>query len=149
MSTYGWDTAQLEKTGNWKFARLTQSSMVETVIQEMKQHRCIVLDSISELTPTRRNSASVTLLTSMSVQNRESQEIHLILLTEGMQDPTIETAMQHFADGVIVFATTYGSEASTRNMTIKKIRGVTHTTRTLPYSISEKGFTIETAIRIT
>jgi KaiC/GvpD/RAD55 family RecA-like ATPase len=66
-----------------------------------------------------------------------------------MQQPRIENAMQHFADGVIVFTTTHGTEASARHITIKKIRGAILPTRMLPYSIGERGFTIETATRIT
>jgi KaiC/GvpD/RAD55 family RecA-like ATPase len=148
MSTYGWDISSLEKAGSWKFSPLTQQNVADAVIHEMKQHRTVVIDSLSELTLTHKAEV-ITLINSMSTQNRDSGELHLVLLTEGMQTPRTETAIQHFADGVIAFTTTRGSETTSRCMIIKKMRGTAAPTRMLPYSIGEKGFTIETATRIT
>jgi len=140
----------LEKAGNWKFANLTQANpLIDTVIGEMKQHRSIVLDSLSELTLKHKTQEIASLLNTMSTQNRENGELHLILMTEGMQDRKTEITMQHFADGVIIFTTTEGTEVSAKHVMIKKIRGTSVPTRMLPYSIGEKGFTIETATRIT
>ena len=85
----------------------------------------------------------------MSRQNKDCEEYHLLLLTEGMQDPKAETAMQHFAEGVIVFNTTWAADATVRHIMIKKMRGTIVPTRRLPYNIGKKGFIIETAIRIT
>jgi KaiC/GvpD/RAD55 family RecA-like ATPase len=123
--------------------------LIEAITGEMKQHRSVVVDSLSELILTHKTQEMASLLNSMSTQNRDSQELQLILLTEGMQEPTVENAMQHFADAVIAFTTTQGSEVSARHIIIKKIRGAAVPTRMLPYAIGEKGFTIETATRIT
>jgi KaiC/GvpD/RAD55 family RecA-like ATPase len=150
MSNYGWQVPSLEETGKWKFVSLSQAGpLTETVTGEMKQHRSVVLDSVSELILTHKTQEIVNLFTSMSTQNREAGGLHLILLTEGMHAPETEVAMQHFADGVIVFTDTQGTEAQSRHFMIKKLRGTTVPTRMLPYSIREKGFTIETATRIT
>jgi KaiC/GvpD/RAD55 family RecA-like ATPase len=150
MSAYGWQLEQLEKDGKWKFLELTRTSpLMDVVIAEMKQKRSIVIDSVSELTLTRKTSEIATLINTMSAQNRDLGELHLILMTEGMQDRRIEVTMEHFADGVIIFTTTEGAEVSAKHVKIKKIRGTTVPNRMLPYSIREKGFTIETATRIT
>jgi KaiC/GvpD/RAD55 family RecA-like ATPase len=150
MSAYGWQTSSLEKAGKWIFANLAQaSSLTDAVTREMEQHRSVVVDCLSELVLTHKTQEVATLLNSMSTQNRECTELHLVLLTKGMQQRKTETAMQHFADGVIVFTTTQGTEATSRHMMIKKIRGAVVPTRMLPYSIGERGFTIETATRIT
>ena len=150
MSTYGWQISSLEKAGNWRFANLTQANpLIDTVIGEMKQHRSIVLDSLSELTIKHKTEEIASLLNTMSVQDRGHEELHLLLMTEGMQDRKTEVTMEHFADGVIIFTTTEGTEVSAKHITIKKIRGASVPTRMLPYSIGEKGFTIETATRIT
>ena len=85
----------------------------------------------------------------MSRQNKNSEEYHLLLLTEGMQDPKAETAMQHFADGVILFNTTWTSDATHRDIMVKKMKGTFVPSRSLPYTIGKKGFLIETATRIT
>lgn len=150
MSTYGWQIAPLEKAGNWRFAKITQASpLIDTVIGEMKQNRSIVLDSLSELTLTHKTQEIASLLNTMSAQNRDQGELHLILMTEGMQDRKTEVTMEHFADGVIIFTTTEGTEVSAKHVMVKKIRGTSVPNRMLPYSIGEKGFTIETATRIT
>jgi len=150
MSTYGWQITPLEKAGNWRFAKLIQAApLIDTVIGEMKQNRSVVLDSLSELTLTHKTQEIASLLNAMSAQNREKEELHLVLMTEGMQDRKTEVTMEHFADGVIIFKITEGTEVSSKHVMIKKIRGTSVPTRMLPYSIGEKGFTIETATRIT
>lgn len=85
----------------------------------------------------------------MSRQNRISEKYHLLLLTEGMQDPKAETAMQHFAEGVIGFTTTWTTDTVHTDILIKKIKGTFVPARRLPYTISKKRFLIETATRIT
>ena len=150
MTVYGWDTSRLEKDGNWKFITLTQAeSPINAVTQEMKQHRCVVLDSLSELLLTHKTEEAIALLNTMVTQNREYKELHLILLTQGMQDPKIETAIQHFADSVIQFTTSWRAETLARTMIVKKMKGTITPTRRLLYSIGKNGFTIETATRIT
>ena len=150
MAAFGWHISSLKQRENWRFVSLVEvESLTDAITGEMEQHRSIVLDSLSELMLTHKTEEVITLLNSMSTKNRECEELHLILMTEGMQRPRIENTMQHFADGVIVFATSWGTEASSRSLMIKKIRGAGVPTRTLPYSIGEKGFTIETATRIT
>ncbi|MEM3703909.1 MAG: RAD55 family ATPase [Candidatus Bathyarchaeia archaeon] len=150
MAAYGWDITPMEETDSWRFVTITQTEPLTTAVaKEMKQQRSIIIDSLSELLLTHKIEEVIDLLRAMSTQNRESEELHFILLTEGMQDPKTETAMQHFADGVIKFSATWENETSTKTLMIKKIKGTAAPTRRLPYSIGKKGFTIETAIRIT
>jgi KaiC/GvpD/RAD55 family RecA-like ATPase len=150
MAAYNWDVAPLEATGNWKFKTLTKTNhLEETVIEEMKQHRTIIIDSLSELLLTRKIEEAINLLTAMSRQNKNSEEYHLLLLTEGMQDQKAETAMQHFAEGVIIFNTTWTTDTTHRDILIKKMKGTFVPERRLPYTIGKKGFLIETATRIT
>jgi flagellar protein FlaH len=150
MYAYGWDVTPLEKTGNWKFTNLTNTTkIVETVTHEIKQHRSVIIDSLSELLITHNIEEAINLLTTMDTENKEGEECHFMLLTEGMQDKKTETTMEHFAEGVIVFNTTWAADATNRNIMIKKMRGTVIPTRRLPYNIGKKGFIIETAIRIT
>ena len=124
MADYNWDITPLETTGNWKFKTLTKTAnLQETIIEEMKQHRTIIIDSLSELLLTRKIEEAIDLLTAMSRQNKDSEEYHLLLLTEGMQDQKTETAMQHFAEGIIVFNTTWTTDATHRDILIKKMKG--------------------------
>ena len=150
MAAYNWDVTPLEATGNWKFKTLTKTNhLEETVIEEMKQHRTIIIDSLSELLLTRKIEEAINLLTAMSRQNKNSEEYHLLLLTEGMQDQKAETAMHHFAEGVIIFNTAWTTDTTHRDILIKKMKGTFVPERRLPYTIGKKGFLIETATRIT
>jgi KaiC/GvpD/RAD55 family RecA-like ATPase len=150
MAIYNWDTSPLETSENWKFKTITKTaSLQETIIEEMKQHRTIIIDSLSELLLTRKVEEAIGLLTAMSRQNKDSEEYHLLLLTEGMQDQRAETAMQHFAEGVIVFNTTWTTDATHRDILVKKMKGIFVPERRLPYTIGKRGFLIETATRIT
>jgi KaiC/GvpD/RAD55 family RecA-like ATPase len=150
MTSYNWDVTPLEEAGNWKFKTLTKTNhLEETVIEEMKQHRTIIIDSLSELLLTRKIEEAINLLSIMSRQNKNSEEYHLLLLTEGMQDQKAETAMQHFAEGIIIFNTTWTTDTTHRDILIKKMKGTFVPARRLPYTIGKKGFLIETATRIT
>jgi KaiC/GvpD/RAD55 family RecA-like ATPase len=152
MSSNGWNVTSLEKNEKWRFLKLKKSkssSLSDVVISEIKQHRSVVVDSLSELLLTRKTAEVVKLLTAMVHENREGQEYHLVLLTKGMQDEKIETTMEHFAEGVMAFNTEWSAESVSRNFVIKKMRGTLVPIRRLPYTIGKKGFIIETATRIT
>jgi KaiC/GvpD/RAD55 family RecA-like ATPase len=149
MIANGWDITQLEKNGNWKFLNIKKDeSLVDAAIDEMKQHRTIIIDSLSELLLTHKIEEVISLLTAMSRKNKDREEYHLLLLTEGMQNQQTETTMQHFAEGVIVFNTTWTGDSTIRHILIKKMRGTTVPIRRLQYNIEKKGFVIETATRI-
>lgn len=150
MLSYDWDTTTLEANGNWKFEVLAKTAdLQESVIEEIKQHRIIIIDSLSEVLLTRKIGEAINLLTAMSLQNKDAEQYHLLLLTEGMQDPKAEIAMQHFAEGIIEFNTNWTTDSAHRDILIKKMRGALVSSRRLPYSIGKRGFLIETATRIT
>ena len=150
MAVYGWDITPLEKAGTWKFKTLTDpNQMADTITSEIRQQRAIVIDSLSEFLMTHKTDQAANLLTAVALENVECKECHFVLLTEGMQTKEAETAMEHFAEGVMHFNTTYTSDSTVRNISIKKMRGAPVPSRRLPYTVGKKGFIIETAIRIT
>lgn len=150
MATYGWNITQLEKADAWRFLRVQEvRSLTKTIRKEMTKQRCIVLDSLSELLLTHPLDDVINIITAMYPHTNESKQLHLMLLTEGMHDTRVETAIQHFAEGVILFDVQWGTEASSRRFRIAKLKDALVPIRSLPYSIRKRGFTIETAIRIT
>jgi len=150
MSLFGWDISKLEESGDWRFINLSENdSFEEIILGEMVQQRCVVVDSFSELLLNQNMEKAINLLISMSALNRDLEELHFIILIEGMQDQKVDATMQYFADGVITFTTNWGTEVISRNIIIKKMRQKIVPSRSLPYSIGEEGFVIETAIRIT
>ena len=152
MAAYGWDTTPFEEDGTWKFKSLkdtTSSELLETVLDEMKQVRTVAIDSVSELLLIHKIKEIANLVTSMTHQNRKSQNFHLLLVTEGMQDPQAEATMNHFAEGSINFALTWSADSTMRHLIIRKMSGTIIPTRRLTYTLGRKGFIIETATRIT
>ena len=150
MATYNWDTTPLESSGNWKFKTFAKTeSLQQAVISEMTEHRTIIIDSLSELLLTRKLEEVTNLLIAMANQNKDTEEYHLLLLTEGMQDQKAETTIQHFAEGVITFNITMTTDTSHTDLLVRKMKGTFMPARRLPYTISKRGFLIETATRIT
>jgi KaiC/GvpD/RAD55 family RecA-like ATPase len=151
MAAYGWDTTPFEETGAWKFKSLknaTASTLPDIIIDEMKQSRTVSIDSISELLLIHKINDIANLVTAMTHQNRKSQDFHLLLITEGMQEPQAETTMNHFVEGSINFALTWSADSTMRHLIIRKMSGTVIPTRRLNYTLGRKGFIIETATRI-
>jgi KaiC/GvpD/RAD55 family RecA-like ATPase len=150
MLCFRLDVSLMVKVGTWRFIKLTQEdSLIDIFSKETREQRCIVLDSLSELLLTSKIEEVITLLNLMSSRSRERNELYMLLLSEGMYEQKVEIAIQHFVDGVIMFTTERRGEGSTSKISIKKLAGSAVPTRSLPYSIGTRGFTIETATRIT
>jgi KaiC/GvpD/RAD55 family RecA-like ATPase len=152
MAAYGWDTIPFEEDKTWKFKSLkdtTASELLNIVLCEMEQPRTVVIDSVSELLLIHKTKEIANLVTSMTHQNRKSLNYHLLLLTEGMQDPQADSTMNHFAEGSINFALTWSADSTMRHLIIRKMSGTIIPTRRLTYTLGRKGFIIETATRIT
>jgi KaiC/GvpD/RAD55 family RecA-like ATPase len=152
MAAYGWDIAPFEADGTWKFRSLknaSATSLIEDVLEEMSQSRTVAIDSTSELLLMHKIKEIANLVTSMTHQNRKSENFQLLLLTEGMQDPQAETTMNHYAEGSINFSLTWSADSTMRHLIIRKMSGTIIPTRRLTYTLGRKGFIIETATRIT
>ena len=148
MAAYGWDTASFEEEGSWKFRSLkskTSSELLETVLEEMQQGRTVAIDSASELLLIHKLKEIANLVTAMTHENRKSQNFHLLLVTEGMQEPQAEATLNHFAEGSINFALTWSADSTMRHLIIRKMSGTIIPTRRLTYNLGRKGFIIETA----
>jgi KaiC/GvpD/RAD55 family RecA-like ATPase len=151
MAAYGWDVSAPEKKQEWIFKSLKDTKSIElseTITDEIKQSRTVVIDSISELLLVHDIKDIVNLLTTMTFQNRKSQNYHLLLLTEGMQSPQAETTINHFAEGAINFAINWAADSTVRQLIIRKMSGTIIPTRRLTYTLGRRGFIIETATRI-
>jgi KaiC/GvpD/RAD55 family RecA-like ATPase len=152
MAAYGWDTTTFEETGSWKFRNLkskTSSELLQAIMEEMQQDRTVAIDSASELLLIHKLKEIANLVTAMTHENRKSQNFHLLLVTEGMQEPQAEATLNHFAEGSINFSLTWAADSTMRHLIIRKMSGTIIPTRRLTYNLGRKGFIIETATRIT
>jgi len=149
FSIYGWPLKSLEEKGKWRFITPKKEDWIKTLKEEIDQHRSIVIDSVSELLMKNNLTQIIKILTTISDKNLGQEELHQVILTEGMQDSQAENAVQHFAEGIIYFSANWEAELVSRNLIIKKMKGIFAPSRRLTYSIGEKGLTIETTTRIT
>jgi len=149
FSIYGWPLKSLEEKGKWRFITPNKEHWIKTLKEEIDQHRSIVIDSVSELLMKNNLTQIIKILTTISDKNLGQEELHQVILTEGMQDSQAENAVQHFAEGIIYFSANWEAELVSRNLIIKKMKGIFAPSRRLTYSIGEKGLTIETTTRIT
>ena len=74
--------------------------------------------------------------------------VHLLLLTQKMHDAETETTMAHLVDGVIEFSAQEMAGGIDRRIRMKKMRRAVYEPRLIPFNITERGITIETAVRI-
>ena len=150
MAVYGLEVSTLKEANCWRFVDGNKSKSVINLIQtEMKGGRWVAIDSFSDILLSHGFESAVQLLNTMSSKARKNKGLYFALLTKGMHDPKVETAMLHFADGVIDFIVTEGIHASERKIIIKKMRGTLISARSLSFMIEERGIVIETAMRIT
>jgi len=80
--------------------------------------------------------------------SRKHGGIHFLLLTQKMHDTETETTMQHLADGVMEFTANETAGGIDRRIRLKKMRRAVYEPRLIPFNITERGITIETAVRI-
>lgn len=151
MAVYGLEISTFKKgKKRWRFVDGSNSKSIINLIQtEMERDRWVAIDSLSDILLSHDLESVIQLLKTISANARKNKGLYFALLTKGMHDPRVETAMLHFADGVIDFIVTEGGHVSERRIIIKKMRGTLISARSLPFEIEEGGITIETAGRIT
>lgn len=148
MALYGWDVTPLEEKKLWKFIDLAKATSLKEAISKEMRSGWVIIDSLSDLLLTREEKEVFNLVSVISKHNKDCGGLHFILLTEGMHDPKVETALEHLADGVIRFQVVWGTDVSSRRMMIKKMRGMIVPNRSIMYSIRATGLLVETSMRI-
>jgi len=152
FSTFGWDIVPLQEKGSWIFhqASVTDAMHVlkEDIPKAIAEGRWILLDSLSYLVLTQKYYSVVQTVELLLENARKHGGIHFLLLTQKMHDTETETTMQHLADGVMEFTAHETAGGIDRRIRIKKMRRAVYEPRLIPFNITERGITIETAVRI-
>jgi flagellar protein FlaH len=152
MVTFGWDLAPLEEKGNWICQKTSIADAVSLLSEKIPnaviQGRWVLIDSLSYLILTQKYSSVVQTVELLLDCARKDGGIHFLLLTQKMHDAETETTMQHLADGVIEFTAQETAAGIDRRIRIKKMRRAVYEPRLIPFNITERGITIETAVRI-
>jgi len=152
MATFGWDVVGLETKGNWIFYRLSVADAIKVLSEEIPEAvaegRWVLLDSLSYLILTQKYYSVVQAVELLLDNARKHGGIHFLLLTQKMHDAETETTMQHLVDGVMEFTAQETAGGIDRRIRIKKMRRAVYEPRLIPFNITERGITIETAVRI-
>ena len=152
LTTFGWNVAPLEEQGNWVFHHVSASDAIqvltEKIPQAVSEGRWVLLDSLSYLILTQKYGSVVKTVELLLDNARKHGGIHLLLLTQKMHGSETETTMQHLADGVMEFTAHESAGGIDRRIRIKKMRRAVYEPRLIPFNITERGITIETAVRI-
>ncbi|HKZ94575.1 MAG TPA: RAD55 family ATPase [Candidatus Bathyarchaeia archaeon] len=152
LSTFGWNIAPLEEKGNWVHHHASVADaiqvMTENIPKAVAEGRWVILDSLSYLILTQKYYPVVQAVELLLENARKNGGIHFLLLTQKMHDTETETTMQHLADGVMEFTANETAGGIDRRIRIKKMRRAVYEPRLIPFNITERGITIETAVRI-
>jgi len=152
FEAFGWDLAPLEEQGRWSFNYVTVPDAIpvltEKIPQAVEEGRWVLLDSLSYLILTQKYESVVKIVELLLDCARKHGGIHTLLLTQKMHEVETETTMQHLVDGVMEFSAQESTGGIDRRIRIKKMRRAVYEPRLIPFNITERGITIETAVRI-
>jgi KaiC/GvpD/RAD55 family RecA-like ATPase len=152
LATFGWDISPMEEKGDWTHHQASAHDAINVLTESMPktvaEGRWVLLDSLSYLVLTQKYYSVVQIVELLLENARKHGGIHFLLLTQKMHETEIETTMQHLADGVMEFAAHETAGGIDRRIRIKKMRRAVYEPRLIPFNITERGITIETAVRI-
>ncbi len=152
LATFGWDITPMEEKGDWVHHQASTLNAINVLTANLPkavaEGRWILLDSLSYLVLTQKYSSVVHVVELLLENARKHGGIHFLLLTQKMHETETETTMQHLADGVMEFTAHETAGGIDRRIRIKKMRRAVYEPRLIPFNITERGITIETAVRI-
>ncbi|UCE28909.1 MAG: hypothetical protein JSV85_06515 [Candidatus Bathyarchaeota archaeon] len=151
FEAFGWMTSTL-KTDRWTFIDVHVPTALQILQKEMpmklREGHWTVIDSLSYLLLTQEYRPVLNSIELLLDSTRKHGGIHFLLLTQGMHDSQKEITVQHLVDGVIELVAQKAGDGVDRRIRIKKMKKTNCTPKLIPFSISENGIAIETAVRI-
>jgi flagellar protein FlaH len=152
FETFSWDVASFSKKDNWLFFNVNSPNvmqvMTESIPRVLAEGRWVLIDSLSYLILTQKYREVIGIVELLLNAARMHGGVHFLLLTQGMHDRETETTMQHLVDGVMEFSAQEMAGGIDRRIRVKKMRRAVYEPKLIPFNITERGITIETAVRI-
>jgi len=152
FETFGWNVAPLQEKGNWLFFDVNVPDVIQVLSERIPkvvaEGRWVLLDSLSYLVLTQKYRSVIGVVELLLRSAKQHGGVHFMLLTQKMHDTETETTMQHLADGVMEFSAQEMAGGIDRRLRMKKMRRAVYEPRLIPFNITERGITIETAVRI-
>jgi len=152
FETFGWNVAPLQEKGNWMFFNVNVPDVIQVLTEKIPkvvaEGRWVLIDSLSYLILTQKYRSVINVVELLLNSAKEHGGVHFLLLTQKMHAPETETTMQHLVDGVMEFSAQEMAGGIDRRIKMKKMRRAVYEPRLIPFNITERGITIETAVRI-
>jgi len=152
FETFSWNVAPLQEKDNWMFFNVYVPDVIQVLMEKIPkvvaEGRWVLIDSLSYLILTQKYRSVISVVELLLNSAKEQGGVHFLLLTQKMHDPETETTMQHLADGVMEFSAQETAGGIDRRLRMKKMRRAVYEPRLIPFNITERGITIETAVRI-
>lgn len=177
MGIFGWDLAQLEASRTWIFvdaytsrlagyykkiggeveeaemrSSVSEPGALSTLRNELtmrvSENRWTVIDTLSHLLMMHDIQDVFDALGLFTMEVRDHGGLHFLLMVKGMHSPQTITAISHLADGVIEFHTKERAGVMVGSMRIMKMRRNLGSLKLIPYAVTDRGITVETAVRI-
>jgi len=178
MAVFGWDLGQLEESETWDFVDAYTSRLVgyykrmgdkqlleagigssvsepgalstlrDELTKRVDEKRWTVIDTLSHLLIMHDVKDIVDALGVFAMGVRDNGGLHFLIMIKGMHDSRTITTMSHLADGVIEFQTKERAGVIVGAMRIMKMRRNLGSLKLIPYAVTDRGITVETAVRI-
>ena len=111
-------------------------------------HQRCVLNSLTYFVENYRWEEIKELINKITIQTRRTNSVFLATFTKGMFDQKIETAIKHYADGVIELSLREVETEIQRRLKIIKIKATIVPKSILRYDITDKGIRVESLMRV-
>jgi len=152
FETFGWNVAPLIEKDSWMFFNVNVPDVIQVLMEKIPrvaaEGRWVLIDSLSYLILTQKYRSVISVVEMLLNSAKEHGGVHFLLLTQKMHDTETETTMQHLVDGVMEFSAQETAGGIDRRLRMKKMRRAVYEPRLIPFNITERGITIETAVRI-
>lgn len=177
MGIFGWDLARLEASRDWVFvdaytsrlagyykkiggevkeaemrSAVSEPGALSTLRNELtrrvNESRWTVIDTLSHLLIMHDMQDVVDALGLFTMGVRDHGGLHFLLMIKGMHNSQTITTISHLADGVIEFHTKERAGVMVGSMRIVKMRRNLGSLKLIPYAVTNRGITVETAVRI-
>jgi flagellar protein FlaH len=152
FETFGWNVAPLQEKDNWMFFNVYVSDVIQVLMEKIPkvvaEGRWVLIDSLSYLILTQKYRFVIDVVELLMNSAKKYGGVHFLLLTQKMHDSETETTIQHLVDGVMEFSAQETAGGIDRRLRMKKMRRAVYEPRLIPFNITERGITIETAVRI-
>ncbi len=90
----------------------------------------------------------ISLIEAFSEHAKRNKSACLVLMTKGMFDTSVETAIKHYSDGVIELTLKEVENEVQRRLKVIKFKGILVPKAILRYELTEKGVKMESVMRV-